>query len=185
MNDLAALLNATRAKQRDECRNAIYDWLVKFDPHCDYAVTLTLQPECVKALFNSGFAKNKADLLKALKISMRHFGNRLCRSFYKSAQRNHNKTALVIPVIEGVSGDEKLHYHLAISAPTHLCEHEVRHYIQKAWSHTYLGGHAIDVTRYSNTGWMAYMGKQAISPKVESIDWDNVRVPTAILKTLS
>jgi hypothetical protein len=185
MNDLANLLNSLSIKQRDEYRNAIYGWMVQFDPHCEYAVTLTLQPEVVKALMNNGYVFSKDDLLKVLKKCMRHFGNRLSRCFYKSAQRNNNKTGLIIPVIEGLAGDERLHYHLVISAPSHLTQHEVMHYIQKSWSHTYLGGHAIDVTRYSDTGWMEYMSKKAIAPKIENIDWDNVRVPPAILQTLS
>ena len=185
MNDLATLLNGQSCQQREEYRNAVYNWMVQFDPHCEYAVTLTLQPEVVKALMNNGYVSNKGDLVKVLKKCMRHFGNRLSRCFYKSAQRNNNKTGLIIPVMEGLAADDRLHYHLAISAPSHLSHHEVMHYIQKSWSKTYLGGHAIDVTRYSDAGWMAYMSKNAMTPKIENIDWDNVRVPTAILKTLS
>ena len=97
MDDLSKLLNSLHDKQRDKYRTTIYNWMVQFDPHCEYAVTLTLQPEAVKALMNNGNISNKDDLLRVLKKCMRHFGNRLSRCFYKSAQRNNNKTGLIIP----------------------------------------------------------------------------------------
>jgi len=181
---LAESLNTANETQRAKYKTQLLRWMCQFNSELDYAVTLTLQPEKVNYLISKGFATNKADLIVKLKQSMRYFTNRLNRIFYKASANRHCKTSLVIPVIEGISGDKRLHYHLAISTPVRFTLLAISEIIEREWAKTYLGGHEVVVKEYTSTGWLGYITKEATKPTVDNVDWDNVKIPYALLQTL-
>ncbi len=184
MTTLAETLNAASEKSRCDYQEEVLEWLKKFDGHLDFAVTLTMQPEKVNYVMQHGYVADKKQLATLMKKSMRHFCNRLNRVFYKSAGKRFGKTAVVIPIFEGVGKDKRLHYHLAISAPERYSLQEMQEIAQREWTKTFLGGHQVVVKDYRCAGWLSYISKEAITPTRENIDWDNVKVPTSILQAL-
>ena len=88
----------------------------------------------------------------------------------------------MVPVIEGLSGGSKIHYHCAVAVPQdRMAVFSAK--VKEAWSYAPLTGHQIDIQPYRNHGWLGYMSKQAKYLNRECIDWDNVFVPNCFTST--
>jgi hypothetical protein len=179
MTTLSEQLNLENQQRIQKFNDSHYEWLMKFESQFTHALTLTFNSALIKNFINKASPFKsiaKADLLNLQKKSFRCFANRLNKSLFGNATARHGNRLLLVPILEGVSGDQKVHYHCALGVPENRFE-AIEMKVREAWKHAPLSGHHVDIQPYRNCGWLGYINKQAKYVNRECIDWDNVRIP--------
>ena len=181
MGTLSEQLNATNQKRILKFNDSHFEWLQTYDSKFTHAVTLTFNSRQITNFINKANTFKmitKADMLILQKKSMNYFANRLNKSLFGNVSVRHGNRLLWVPILEGVCGDQKVHYHCSLGVP-HDRFNAIEMKIREAWEHTPFSGNHVDVQPYRNSGWLGYSSKQAKYINRECIDWDNVRIPCA------
>lgn len=176
LSDKLNLANDQRIKKFNDTH---FKWLMTHDSQFTHAITLTFNSAMIKNFINKASPFKviaKADLLGLQKKSFRCFANRLNKSLFGNSTARHGNRLLLVPILEGVSGDRKVHYHCALGVPHDRFE-AIEMKVRDAWKHAPFSGNQVDIKPYRNSGWLSYISKQAKYVNRECIDWDNVRIP--------
>jgi len=164
-----------------EVRRQIDAWLQQYDGEITHFVTLTFDPKRIDAYINgSGKKLNRhdAELVKFYQRSMKHFLNRLQKSFYGNLARKGRSPLLFVPVLEGLTKEEIPHYHCFMRVDAD--RKNIRQTIEACWERVQFAGRQTDVQPYRDRGCLTYGTKNALSLHRESVDWLNIQMPTAI-----
>lgn len=179
MSTLSDQLNLANEQRLQKFNNTHYEWLMTYDSQFTHALTLTFNFALIKNFINKASSFKvvaKTDLLELQKKSFRCFANRLNKSLFGNITARHGNKLLLVPILEGLYGDSKVHYHCALGVPQDRFE-AIEMKVRNAWKHAPLSGHQVDIQPYRNCGWLGYSNKQAKYINRECIDWDNVRIP--------
>jgi len=152
-----------------------------YDSQFTHAITLTFNSRLIANFINKNAPFKviaKMDLLELQKRSFRCFANRLNKSLFGNTTARHGNKLLLVPILEGLHGDNKVHYHCALGVPPDRFE-SIEMKIKGAWKHAPFSGNQVDVQPYRNSGWLGYINKQAKYINRECIDWNNVHIPCA------
>ncbi len=165
--------------------NQHYQWLMNYDQYFTHALTLTFNQNRIRRVSDSishSKMMGKLEMLELQKKSFRCFRFKLNKLLFGNKVTRYGAGLLMVPVIEGLNGGSKVHYHCAVAVPQDRME-VFSEKVKEAWSYAPLTGHQIDIQPYRNHGWLGYMSKQAKYLNRECIDWDNVFVPKCFTST--
>lgn len=179
MSTLADQLNSANEQRVRKFNDSHFEWLMQYESNFTHAITLTFNPKIIRHVINkvsSSKMMTKAELLELQKKSFNYFANRLNKSLFGNTTARHGNKLLLVPIFEGLFENGKAHYHCAMGVPQERFE-VIEMKVREAWKHTPLSGNQVDVQPYRNSGWLAYISKQAKYINRECIDWENVRVP--------
>lgn len=179
MSTLSDKLNLANEQQIQKFNDSHFEWLMTYDSQFTHAITLTFNSAMIKNFINKASPFKfiaKADLLELQKKSFRCFANRLNKSLFGNLTIRHGNRLLLVPILEGLNGDSKVHYHCALGVSQDRFE-AIEMKVRDAWKHAPFSGNQVDVQPYRNSGWLGYISKQAKFINRECIDWDNVRIP--------
>ena len=106
----------------EEARSEIYAWLQRMMPVADettrrYAVTLTLDIDCMRRKSSSGLLEQDEKLALA-RQNFASFRRRLDLAIFKNAAVRYGRELDYVPVIEGQGPGDRIHYHCVIIAPS-------------------------------------------------------------------
>jgi hypothetical protein len=160
----------------------VADWLKRITPAAGcstarYAVTLTLDVEHMHRKCRSGALTSEEEVAFA-KDTFSAFRWNLDRAILKSAASRHGRELAYVPVIEGQSSGDRIHYHCVIVTPTWVTLQDMKAAVKHAWSRTQFGAHQLDVQPMRDDGWLQYMSKEAWTLHRDAVDIDNVRLST-------
>jgi len=173
-------LLADQQRRQERVRREHEDWLSTHNPVVTHAVTLTLLPFAVRAFtnkLNHSLTMNSPELIDLYSKALRKFGHTLNRSLFGNAAQRHGKSAVMIPVFEGLQNKKTPHIHLAVGIPEdRFTGFDTK--IQQAWSSsTPFAGYTKTVPTHDAIGWNFYVTKEAVFTNRQSIDWQSVRLP--------
>ena len=146
--------------------------------YCTHAVTLTMK-QSVWVQTERGRACIKLNEQRAQR-NLSYARNRLNRYFYGNGyKRKPDQFALlIIPVLHGLSGRTRLHYHLQIgNLPENTSNDELRAGIIEAWSATDFGDTQIDIQNLYGTGWLKYTTGEINNEEMDCVDMRNLDIP--------
>jgi len=149
-----------------------------FRKHCTHAVTLTMK-QSVWVKTERGRACIKLTPQRAQR-NLSHALNRLNRYLYGNGYKRKpdQYAALVIPVIHGLSGNTRLHYHLQIGhLPENTSNDELSAGIIEAWSATDFGDAQIDLQNLYGTHWLTYTTREINREDIDCVDLHNLNIP--------
>jgi hypothetical protein len=174
------LPTSAHSRAARKLRYELREWLSKMTPEADasttrYAVTLTFDIDRMYRMTACGVLLNE-DKVAWAKRAFAKFRHHLDRAIYGNSATRHNKELEYIPVIEGQGAKQQIHYHAIIVAPARVSLPDMTAEVRKAWRSTGIGGHQVDVQVMYSTGWQSYITEEAWTPRIESLDFDNVRL---------
>ncbi len=152
-------------------RKEVITWLDREDWTDWHAVTLTLRQH-IKNADGTYLHLNEQQASQ----NLRHFLNRLNKTFYGTAFYRHNKRVEVIPAYE-YGKNRKLHYHLALQKPIHIADESLRNHILVSWTSTTWGLWEMDLQPIYDSGWLEYITKDTFvtdTKRNENIDYENL-----------
>jgi hypothetical protein len=155
--------------------------LQMFNPyrkHCTHAITLTMK-QSIWVMTKRGRACIKLTPQRAQR-NLSHALNRLNRYFYGNGYKRKpdQYAALVIPVLHGLSGITRLHYHLQIgNLPENTTYDDLHKAVTEAWSATDFGDKQIKIQDLYGTRWLPYMMREIYKKEIDCVDMHNLNIP--------
>lgn len=180
MSTLLEQLNLDDSNRIRKFNDAHFEWLMVYEDQFTHAITLTFNPKRINYMLNKNRDDKfitKNELLDLQKKSFNCFANRLNKSLFGNASIRYGNKLLLIPILEGLMGDCRVHYHCVLGVPADRFN-VIEEKVKNAWFHAPLTGSEVMVKAYRNSGWLAYSTKQAKFMNRECIDWGNVRFPS-------
>lgn len=155
---------------------ALREWLARSTWHNPFAVTLNLK-QAAKVENHKGRSMVPLNDQYASQ-NLRHFLNKVTRSYHGKAGQRFGKRLPVIPVLEG-GGGCRFHYHLLIDLPVSTSLEEVYPLFVSEWMGTQWGYGQVNIQPNPDGGWLKYITKLRSKLDVgESIDWMNLYHPS-------
>jgi hypothetical protein len=171
--------------EHERFREANSAWIAQYEPLFTHALTLTFNHTQMRRRImslDSSLVLNDDALVSIYKASMRMFKWRLARSLYGNAWKRYGKRFVFIPILEGLKGGQKPHYHCMLGVTEDRIE-KVAEKVLSIWREVPFGGTRIDVKRYRDRGWIDYSTKNVLKMRGDGIDWDNVVVSKCVPAT--
>jgi hypothetical protein len=172
-------------------KKALVDTINKYSPYLNYAVTLTMKQRAkihVRRFdnwdgeYNERWLKLNEEIAKE---TLKYFNARLTHYAYgKDARKTSTKyfsQPLVIAALEGVNGNKRLHFHLAVgNLPTKYL-FEAHAMIKQAWDDCDFAYGQIKIDKLTNTyGWLDYIAKEESDGNANAICLNSINQPQNI-----
>ncbi|WP_186123271.1 hypothetical protein [Burkholderia gladioli] len=163
-------------KKNEEIKRETQEWMRKHASSFTHAVTLTMK-QSREVMTTKGLTRQHLTEIEA-KENFRLFLRNLSIVVYGKAAKRFGVSVHVIPVIEGLATDKRLHYHCMIGnfRPEYE-DAQITSMIHAAWLKTDFGYAEIDVQPLEADGWINYITKEVGMGDADNVDYDNVHLP--------
>lgn len=164
-------------KKRNAYKQTNFEWLKSNEHLYTHALTLTFNPSRIYAytrVFNKSIDMQSEIMVPKYQDSMRRFIRYMNKDLYGSSGVK-NKKMVIVPVIEGLFGNNTPHYHCCIGVDKEKFD-GIEASVKNSWAKVPFSGYEIKVVPYRDSGWLTYINKISQNPNQITIDLDNANL---------